>query len=261
MQHSEFVIELLPCLQDNYGFILINKGDRSCYIIDTPDGEKIRDWIKDHKLHLRGILNTHHHHDHIGGNIILKEEFNCPVYGAEQDKERISGITDMLKEGDHLALFEGLLKTEIIALDGHTIGLIAYYFPKLDALFVGDALFNLGCGYMFEGTQEQMWASMLKIKSLPENTDIYAAHEYSLKNAEFVDHIMPANKERALYINSLKEKRAAGLFTIPTSLRDQKKFNPFLQANMDIVKNVTKTHGQSDAITFGALRALKNNFL
>jgi len=260
MQHSEFVIELLPCRKDNYAFILINQVDRSCYVIDTPDGNKISDWVKENKFYLRGVLNTHHHHDHVGGNMILKEEFDCPIYGAEKDRERIVGITDMLREGDRLKLFDGVLEAEIIALDGHTIGLIAYYLPKLNVLFLGDALFNLGCGYMFEGTQEQMWTSMLKIRSLPDSTNIYAAHEYSLKNANFVDYIMPPSKARETYVNSLKEKRAAGAFTIPTFLGDQKIFNPFLQADMNIVKNVTNTIGQSDAITFGALRALKNNF-
>ena len=158
MQDTQFSIKLVPCRKDNYAFILVNNADKSCYVVDTPDGEKICDWIKEHDLSLRGILNTHHHHDHVGGNIILKEAFQCSIYGAEKDQDRITGITETVQEGDVIQFFDGSLDIQIIELDGHTVGLIGYYIPKMKALFVGDALFNLGCGYMFEGTQEQMWA-------------------------------------------------------------------------------------------------------
>ncbi|MEM6602429.1 MAG: hydroxyacylglutathione hydrolase [Pseudomonadota bacterium] len=257
---AQFKIELLPCLKDNYAFFLIDTSKKEAYVIDTPDGQKIADWCRDHNIHLRGILNTHHHHDHTGGNTLLKTKYDCEIHGLASDDHRIPNITLRHHPGETVPLFDGKLTAEIIPLDGHTLGSTGYYIKDLKALFLGDTVFNLGCGYLFEGTYEDMWHSMQRVKALPEETYIYCAHEYTLNNATFVKHYFPDINGLDAYIDKMKSLRAKDAYTVPTLLKDQLKFNPFLCADQEHVKSATQTIGKPDIESFKTLRELKNNF-
>ena len=258
--NNDFTIKLLPCLNDNYGFTLVHIPTNHIYVVDTPDGVAIKNDIIKQGYTLKGILNTHHHSDHVGGNELLVSEFNPEVYGGANDEKRIPHITHKLHDGDKIALFDGLLDTHILSLDGHTVGLIGYYMPMIKALFVGDALFNMGCGRRFEGTPQQMWQSMSKIRDLPDDTMIYAAHEYTMSNIAFVTHYFPVSDDLKVYIDMNQKLIDNHTPTIPMLLLSQKRFNPFLNADKDYVKQVTGTINQNDSVTFDVLRQMKDNF-
>ena len=181
----------IPCLQDNYGFLVHDPETGATATIDTPEVAPINQALAAKGWRLTHILNTHHHFDHAGGNEELKAQWNCQVVGAAIDAERIPGIDVALADGDTLTL--GSKQARIIEVPGHTSGHIAYYFAADEVAFVGDTLFALGCGRLFEGTPEQMSESLGKIMALPDATTVYCAHEYTEANAAFAVTMEPAN--------------------------------------------------------------------
>ena len=237
-------IQIIKCLQDNYSYLIIDENNRSACIIDPSESGPIIDFIDNNKINLKYILNTHHHHDHIGGNLELKKKYNCDVIGFKDDRDRIPGI-DVLVESNQIWQ-KGNFEAKIYHTPGHTSGHIAFHFFKEKIIFTGDTLFSLGCGRIFEGTYEQMFNSLKIFKKLPKDTLIYCGHEYTLKNSEFCVFNDPDNlklKEKVLKIkNNLKINSP----TIPSVLDEELECNIFLKAE--------------DIETFSKLRDLKDNF-
>tara|TARA_B000000475_G_C15877277_1_gene398900 strand:+ start:110 stop:739 length:630 start_codon:yes stop_codon:yes gene_type:complete len=176
-------IEIIKCLQDNYSYLIIDEEEKIACVVDPSEAKPIINFLKDKKIILKYILNTHHHYDHVGGNLELKQKYNCQVIGFKGDKDRIPGI-DILLE-DNQILKKNNFEAKIYHIPGHTSGHIAFHFLKEKKIFTGDTLFSLGCGRLFEGTYEQMFNSLNKIKKLPKSTEIYCGHEYTLQNSNF----------------------------------------------------------------------------
>ncbi|BAW97158.1 hydroxyacylglutathione hydrolase [[Synechococcus] sp. NIES-970] len=252
----------LPAFNDNYIFVLVNPVTRECAVVDPGDGNVVLDYLNRENLTLKAILITHHHFDHVGGNRQLLEHFpTAPVYGSAVDSEkgRIPGQTVSLRAGDRLNICDRT--AEILFVPGHTQGHIAYYFPPIQPaengdLFCGDTLFANGCGRLREGTPAQLFASLQQICRLPDETRIWCAHEYTLKNIQFSLTINPENEALQARLRRVQTQRQQQEPTIPTVLGLEKQTNPFLrcgdrllQANLkttDPLHTFTKLRGKRD---------------
>ena len=237
-------IEIIPCLQDNYSYLIIDENKNNACVVDPSEAKPIINFIEKENINLKYILNTHHHFDHIGGNIELKEKYNSIVVGYKYDAKRIPEINVLVE--DNQIWKEDNFEAKIIHIPGHTTGHIAFYFFKEKILFTGDTLFSLGCGKIFEGTYKEMFESLSKIKNLPEDTKIYCGHEYTLQNSKFCIKHDPQNQDLQNKITKINEKLKNNVPTIPSILKDEKECNIFLRA-----KNVE---------SFSKLRDLKDNF-
>ena len=237
-------IEIIKCLQDNYSYLIIDKNNLKACVVDPSEASPIINFVEKKKLKLVYILNTHHHYDHVGGNLELKRKYNSKVIGFKEDKKRIPGI-DILVE-DNQIWNEDNFEAKIYHVPGHTSGHIAFHFFKEKKLFIGDTLFSLGCGRIFEGTKEEMFNSLNKIKKIPDDTKIYCGHEYTLQNSKFCLANDPTNLNLKNKILEIERKLKNGLPTIPTFLKDELKCNIFLKAK--------------DVESFSKLRDLKDNF-
>jgi len=221
-------IEILPSLSDNYIFIISNSQLNNCIIIDPSDGDDVLSFCAANNLQIKFILNTHHHHDHIGGNRVIQEATNCKIIAPKYDEHRIGNIDIKVKDHDKGEVLG--FGFEVIYIPGHTLGHIAYYFPKEKILFCGDTIFSGGCGRIFEGTYEQMFSSISRLKALPEETKIYCAHEYTINNLKFALSVDPNNQDLVSYHEHCKSMREQNIPTIPTNLTRELKINPFLRA-------------------------------
>ena len=237
-------IKIIPCLQDNYSYLIIDKENSTACVIDPSEADPIIEYLEDNKIKLKFILNTHHHYDHVGGNQKLKEKYGASVIGYEGDKERIPGI-DILVNDQETWIHKNF-EAKIIHIPGHTLGHICFYFYKDESVFTGDTLFSLGCGRIFEGTYAQMFDSLMKLKKLPTNTKVFCGHEYTLQNSKFCIVHDESNENLKTKINDIQIKLKAGLSTIPSTIKDELECNIFLRSN-----NVE---------TFSKLRDLKDNF-
>ena len=238
------IVEVISCLQDNYSYLIIDKINNSACIIDPSEAKPIINFIEKENINLKYILNTHHHFDHVGGNKDLKKKYNSAVIGYKDDSNRIPEI-DILLE-DNQIWKAGNFEAKIMHIPGHTTGHICFHFFKEKLLFTGDTLFSLGCGKLFEGTYEDMFKSLDKIKKLPQDTKIYCGHEYTLQNSKFCIEHDPENINLKNKIKEVKKKLENSLPTIPSILKDEMECNIFLRA-----KNVE---------SFSKLRDLKDNF-
>jgi len=251
-------IEIISCLNDNYSYLLCDKGTNTVAIIDPSDFSPCNKIIKKKYNKLDYILNTHHHFDHVGGNKKLKEKYKSKVLGFELDKDRIPGIDIALKEKQNFKL--GNTSFEVIFIPGHTKGHIAFYFKDEKIVFTGDTLFSLGCGRVFEGTYEQMFNSLNKLKNLPIDTKIYCGHEYTKKNLEFCleyDLNNDCLRKKSNWINSKIESNSP---TVPVSIDEEKKTNIFLRCNEPSIKNALNLNNAPEQEIFSKLRALKDSF-
>ncbi len=248
-------IHQFPCLSDNYGFLVHDpqSGETAC--IDTPDAEEYLKQAEAKGWKITHIWNTHWHPDHAGGNDAIKAATGCTVYGPAE-VERIAKPDVVIKHGDTVSL--GAFTGDVIDVGGHTNGHIAIHIAQQDIAFVGDAVFALGCGRMFEGTADQFWSSLQRIKALPPETMLYCAHEYTQANAKFAVHADPDNGALAQYAAEIERKRARNEPTVPTQLRRELQTNPFLRA--DEAALAAKWGGDAPHETFAALRAGKDNF-
>lgn len=249
---------MFPCLRDNYGFLVhcARTGATAC--IDTPEVAPILAALESHGWELTHILNTHHHADHAGGNLELKRLTSCRIIGPAADRDRIPGIDEGVGDGDTFAL--GAHKVTVRSTPGHTRGHIVYHFPDDRVAFVGDTVFALGCGRLFEGTPAQMWASLSKLLEWPDDTLLYCAHEYTEANARFALTVEPGNaalRERAREISRIRE---AGAPTVPTTLGLEKATNPFLRPASPGIRATLGMAGASDVEVFARVRALKDAF-
>ncbi|XP_057958055.1 probable hydroxyacylglutathione hydrolase 2, chloroplastic [Malania oleifera] len=256
---SMLQIELVPCLRDNYAYLLHDVNTGTVGVVDPSEAVPVIDALSKKNRNLTYILNTHHHYDHTGGNVELKARYGAKVIGAGTDRERIPGIDIALNDGDKW-MFAG---HEVVVMEtpGHTRGHICFYFPGSGAIFTGDTLFSLSCGKLFEGTPEQMLSSLRKIMSLPEGTDVYCGHEYTLSNSEFALSIEPKNEALQSYAANVAHNRGKGLPTIPTTLKMEKACNPFLRTSSpEIRKSLNIPATANDAEALGVIRQAKDNF-
>ena len=251
-------IEIIPCLDDNYSYLLHDKISNIIAIIDPSEFAACDKIIAKKYKKLDFILNTHHHYDHVGGNEELKKKYNSTVLGFENDKNRIPSIDKVLIDNQEFKI--GTLNFTVIFVPGHTKGHIAFHLEKEKVLFSGDTLFSLGCGRVFEGTYEEMFQSLNKLKNLPNDTKIYCGHEYTHKNLEFCLKFNPNNnflkKKKDIIELKLKNKRP----TIPTSIGEEIKTNIFFRFNDPDVKKAINLENSSDIEIFTKLRDLKDNF-
>lgn len=224
---SALQIHQFACLDDNYGYLLHDPDAGLTASIDSPDAAAIERELAARGWKLDYILNTHHHADHAGGNLALKARTGCSIVGARADADRIPGIDVLVCEGDRFAL--GKHGARIIETPGHTRAHVCYLFEADRAAFVGDTLFSMGCGRLFEGTPEQMWGSLQKIMQLPDETRIYCAHEYTQSNGRFALSVEPDNPALQARIREVATLRAAGQPTVPSTLGTEKATNPFLR--------------------------------
>ena len=237
-------IEIIKCLQDNYSYLIIDESNKNACVVDPSEAKPIIDYIEKNNIKLKYILNTHHHYDHVGGNTELKKKYGSNVVGFKDDKDRIPEI-DILVEDGKIWKKENF-EANIYHIPGHTSGHIAFHFFKEKKIFTGDTLFSLGCGRIFEGTYEQMFESLNKIKKLPKNTEIFCGHEYTLQNSNFCIINDPNNSKLKNRIIEIKQKIKNNLPTIPTTLENEMECNIFLKAeNLE---------------SFSKLRDLKDNF-
>ena len=251
-------IEIIPCLNDNYSYLLYDKDTNTVAIIDPSDFNPCDKVISKRYNKLDYILNTHHHFDHVGGNQKLKEKYKSKVLGFELDKDRIPDIDIALKEKQNFKL--GNSSFEVIFIPGHTKGHIAFYFEDEKIVFTGDTLFSLGCGKVFEGTHEQMFSSLNKLKNLPVDTKIYCGHEYTKKNLEFCLEYDLKNdflKKKSNWINSKIESNSP---TVPVSIDEEKKTNIFLRCDEPSIKKALNLNNASEQEIFSKLRDLKDSF-
>mgnify|MGYP006095064277 FL=1 len=237
-------IQMIPCLQDNYSYLIIDEENNTACVIDPSEADPIIEYLDDNKIKLKFILNTHHHYDHVGGNQKLKEKYGASVVGYKGDKERIPEI-DILLDDQETWIYKNF-EAKIIYTPGHTLGHICFYFYKEESVFTGDTLFSLGCGKIFEGTYSQMFASLNKLKALPQNTKVFCGHEYTRQNSMFCIIHDENNENLKTKINNIMVKLKGGLPTIPSTIKDELECNIFLRsANLE---------------TFSKLRDLKDNF-
>ena len=237
-------VEIIKCLKDNYSYLVIDEKNQSACVIDPSEAKPIINFIEENKIHLKFILNTHHHYDHVGGNKELKKKYNTKIIGFEEDKDRIPEIDICLKDRD--VWKNNNFEFKIYHIPGHTLGHVCFNFFKEKLLFTGDTLFSLGCGRIFEGTYEQMFNSIKLLKSFDLKTKIYCGHEYTLKNSDFCLMHDKKNLKLKEKILLIKEKLNKNLPTVPSTLKEELETNIFLKC---------------DSIeTFSKLRNLKDNF-
>ena len=250
-------IEIISCLSDNYSYLIHDEKSNTIAIIDPSEFKPCDKIIKKYNK-LDFILNTHHHADHVNGNLELKKKYNSKILGFSQDKRRIPGIDILLEENQKQKI--GNLEFEVIFIPGHTKGHIAFFFSKEKIAFTGDTLFSLGCGRVFEGTHEEMFYSLNKIKNLPPDTKIYCGHEYTKSNLNFCLAYDPHNiflKEKAI---DIQKKLNSNLPTIPSILGQEIKTNIFLRCNDPEIKLALDLKDSSEVEVFSKLRDLKDSF-
>ena len=237
-------VEIIKCLKDNYSYVIIDEKYNHACVVDPSEAEPIINFVESKNIKLKFVLNTHHHYDHVGGNNDLKKKYKVKIIGFKNDKERIPNI-DILLKNNEIWKSENF-EAKIIHIPGHTSGHICFYFIKEKIAFTGDTLFSLGCGRIFEGTYEQMYNSLNKLKKLPSDTKIYCGHEYTLQNSLFCSKYDKNNKNLRKKIIEIKHKVKKNLPTIPSTLKEELAYNIFLRA-----KNLKD---------FSKLRDLKDNF-
>lgn len=251
-------VRMFPCLQDNYGFLAHDPGTGETAAIDTPDPDAYLAEARAAGWTITQIWNTHHHMDHAGGNEALKAATGATVVGPGKDSERIPAIDRGVVEGDVVAL--GGLSARVLETPGHTTGHIVYVFDEDHVAFVGDTMFALGCGRLFEGTPEIMWPSLNKLLALPDHTKVYCAHEYTQSNARFALTIEPGNAALQKRIREINAARKANQPTVPTSIGLEKATSPFVRPQSPEIRSRLKLEKASDTEVFGAVRKAKDLF-
>jgi hydroxyacylglutathione hydrolase len=251
-------IRLLPLLTDNYAYLLRDAASGLVAVVDPSEAAPVLAEIARLGWPLNFILNTHHHWDHSGGNLDLKAATGAMVVGPLADRERIPGIDIALADGKHFAL--GPSTATVLDIPGHTKGHIAYWFEADKAVFVGDTLFALGCGRMFEGTPPMMWRSLERLRDLPADTRVYCGHEYTAANARFALSVDPANPALVLRAEEVERLRAAAQPTIPSTIADERATNPFLRVDTPAIAAALGMVGAPPADLFGELRRRKDAF-
>lgn len=248
----------IPCLADNYAYLLHDKTTDETILVDAPEAGPILSVLEARNWILTDILLTHHHYDHVDGLEPLREKFSPRVVGALRDTARLPRLDLALGEGDAFAACGE--EVSIIEVDGHTVGHIAFYFPKSRYLFSGDSLMSAGCGRLFEGTPEQMWASLLKLRALPDHTLVCSGHEYTLSNLGFALHLEENNRLVAARMREAAKLRDDGIPTVPVSIGVEKATNPFLRCDNEQFKTAIGMKHLPAVDVFREIRTRKDNF-
>ncbi|MGK2285574.1 hydroxyacylglutathione hydrolase [Pedomonas sp. V897] len=219
----------IPVLSDNYVYLIGDDDSGTCAVVDPAEAEPVLDEARQRGWRITHILNTHWHGDHTGGNVEIKAATGCTIIGPRAEEARIPGIDQAVGEGDRVTLTGGAT-AQVLDVPGHTAGHIAYHFAADGLLFCGDTLFAMGCGRLFEGTPAQMFASLARLKALPDDTQVYCAHEYTESNGRFALTVEPGNAALAARMEEVRARRAKGEPTVPFPLGLDKQTNPFLTA-------------------------------
>jgi hydroxyacylglutathione hydrolase len=249
---------LFKCLSDNYGVLLHDPDSGATASIDAPEAAPVEAALNATGWKLTDILVTHHHHDHTGGIEALKQKYKCRVVAPAKEAAKIPGVDETVNEGDTVKV--GNLTANVIETPGHTLGHIAYWFHGDKLAFVGDTLFSIGCGRVIEGDPEIMWASLKKLRDLPNDTDIFCGHEYTVANIKFARTVEPNNKVLAERDAEARREVERGLPTIPVTIGEEKQANPFLRADVPEVAAGIGMVGKPAAQVFAEIRARKNSF-
>ena len=236
-------VAAIPALGDNYIWMLRDPASGDVAVVDPGEAAPALAAAKAHGWEIDHILTTHWHPDHTGGNGAIKTATGAFIT-APAEAERVSPVDRIVAEGDRVAI--GSLEAEVWDIPSHTAGHIAFYFEAERMIFVGDTLFAMGCGRLFEGTPKQMFANMVRFATLPDDVRVYAGHEYTLSNARFAAHVEPDNAAVAHRLEQVQAMRARGEVTLPTTIGEERATNPFMRA--------------TDAADFAMLRTMKDSF-
>ena len=255
---SRLDIHQVPCLKDNYAYLLHCPETGATAALDPSEAGPVLAAAEAQGWRISHVLNTHHHWDHVGGNAGIKAATGARVIGPEPDRARIPELDDTVAEGQPFAL--GAAAAEIFFIPGHTKGHMAFWFKQSQALFCGDTLFTLGCGRLFEGTPQQMWASLLKLRALPDETQVYCGHEYTQSNARFALAVDPKNAALTRRAAAVDAARAKGRPTVPASLAEERATNPFLRADDPGFAAALSLSGAPPVEVFAETRRRKDNF-
>jgi hydroxyacylglutathione hydrolase len=249
-------IRLFPCLSDNFGYLIHDPATKATASIDAPEAAPVIQALEREGWTLTDILITHHHHDHVGGVAELKDKYKCRVVAPHDKTTAIANVDLRTKQGDVLKV--GSLLVRVLETPGHTLDHVSYVFDNEKTVFAADTLFSIGCGRVFEGTYPMMWDSLLKLKALPDDFDLYCGHEYTASNVKFALTIEPDNPALQARAEEVTRLRAANQPTIPSKLGAEKKANVFLRADEPSVAAGLHMKGADPAKVFGELRERKN---
>ncbi len=266
-QYGSVVIETFRCLSDNYVSTIGQHDSRQRAVIDPGAADRVIEFINQENLELMAILNTHHHHDHIGGNSELQEKYKIPSYASATDHLRVPGLTHGLREGSRIEVAGVALL--VLEIPGHTEGQLAYFNADAKFVFVGDTLFSMGCGRLFEGTPAQMLNSLEKLMSLPPDTKVFVGHEYTLRNGAFAKSVEPSNHtiDDRLFrtVSAFEGFESDAQLLQPLTIAEEMMSNPFLRAGEREIAESLKINGDLPArgrvlSVFTRLRELRNTF-
>jgi hydroxyacylglutathione hydrolase len=249
---------LFRCRSDNFGVLIRDTETGAVAAIDAPETSTVEAALQEKGWKLTDILVTHHHADHTDGIADLKKKYGCRVVAPAAEASKISLIDETVREGDKVRV--GKLEANVIETPGHTSGHITFWFHGDSIAFAGDTLFSIGCGRVIEGTMDQMWDSLKKLRDLPGDTRVYCGHEYTLANIKFAQSIEPDNKALAARAEQAAKQVAAGQPTIPTTIDEEKAANVFLRADVPAVAAAVGMAGKPANEVFGEIRLRKNKF-
>lgn len=251
-------IDVFLCRSDNFGVLLHDPETGLTASIDAPEEAPILAALERHGWKLTHIFTTHHHQDHVEANLALKERFGCEIIGPYEEAVAIPGLDRSVADGDEFE-FAGR-RVQVIATAGHTAGHICFYLPDDGLLFAADTLFAMGCGRLFERPAADMWHSFQKLIALPDDTNVYFGHEYTLSNARFAVTVDPENADLQARAAEVEALRNAGNFTIPTTIGLEKKTNPYMRVADAGIRRTLGLECASDAEVFAEIRTRKDNF-
>lgn len=257
-QATALEVHQFPCLEDNYGYLIHDPDTGYTACVDTPEVEAIERALDEKGWRLTHIFNTHHHFDHAGGNLELKEKTHAVVVGPRSETDRIPGMDIQLGNGDNYHF--GKHEVIILTTPGHTRGHVVFHIPSAGMVFVGDTLFALGCGRLFEGSAEEMWTSIQKLLDLPDDTLVYCAHEYTQGNAKFALSVEPQNADLQARAVEVDELRAANQPTVPSTIGLERRTNPFARPDSAALRETLGMPEATDVEVFAETRQRKDNF-
>jgi hydroxyacylglutathione hydrolase len=248
----------IPVLTDNYIYLIHDPVSGATAAVDPAEARPVLDVLADKGWTLTCVLNTHHHWDHVGGNLELQQQTGCRVIAPAADRHRIPGIDLGVSEGDTIAV--GNHVARVMSTPGHTLGHVVYHFAEDRLLFCGDTLFVMGCGRLFEGTPEQMWDSLQRLKALPADTRIYCTHEYTQNNGRFALTVEPDNRALLEKMQQVAELRAQGLSTVPSTIGEELATNPFFREDSPSIRETIGLQNAAPVQVFAEIRRLKDRF-